>query len=566
MAVNEVFGKINVLGLGSGLDLQGLIDKLREIRERPIEDLRARKDYYEKTIQEYDYLHTRILELKEQVLSLSLSSTYLSRRVEVSGEALSATAEVGALTGNFSVTVHKLAEKSVWESQGFSEENTDIAPLGEEVLGIQVGDQSFEVSVPQGTTLRGLVDLINNAPDNPGVTARLVNTGEPGDPYRIMLISNRTGEPGRIMITRELGNVSFTELTGVPEAWRTSSYDAPTEVVNDTGADINLTLQVGTHILNLTVSDGTTLEELSNLINQAASDNALDDYLRAYVVRDAAGNYYVEVRSPEDLTVSDDWDGGDLFPTQVNATGESLNAALTVDGVTYYRNTNKISDILPGVTLRLTQTGTATLRISEDYRGIEETFKNFIEGVNELIRYIREKSGVDPETGEHGPLYGSDVAQNLIRDLQQGLLTVVDQTEGFRSLFDLGVNFNRDGTITVDEERLSRAISENPEGIMKLLAGDEESGLVGIAETLNSLLGGYLGRSGLIGIAREGVERRIEFVEKEISREEASLERYVEEITRQFVALDSYLQELNQLSFYLDAQFKSLSGLKPSKK
>ncbi len=565
MAVDPVFGKINVLGLGSGLDLQGLLDKLRELREEPIEELRAKKDLYEKTLTEYDYINTKLLDLKSKVLDLSLTSTYLARKAEVSGDAVSVTVEAGALRGTYSVEVTKLAEKSVWQSQGFASDTDVITPTADDVLSIQVGDESFSVLVPQNTTLRGLVDLINESSDNPGVTASIVNTGEPGTPYRLVLTSDTTGEGGRIMVTQHLQNVSFSELVGPAEAWKTANYANPTDVVNSTGSTVTLTITVGSKVVTVSVADGTTLEELDDLINQEAENAGLSDYLRAYLVRDSSGNYYVEVRSPFDLTVSDDWAGGDLFPTQISATGETLNAILDVDGVTYYRESNEVNDIVPGVTFNLIKTGTATVVVQEDYEGIKELLKEFVEGVNELLDYIEEKSGVDPETGEVGPLYGSDVAEQLKNDLRSALIEVVEGLDGPSSLFDLGLEISRDGTITLDEEKLSEVLEENPEGVAKLLAGDEDAGIEGLASKLNDLIGDYIGAGGLLDIAQDATERRIELVEKEIEREEASVEKYMEAITRQFIALDSYLQELNALSTYLDTQFQSLSALRQKK-
>lgn len=564
MALGNIFGKINVLGLGSGLDLQGLLDQLRELEERPIEDLRQKVDRYEHTYQEYDYLNTKLLDIKSDLLSLSLSSTYLARQVEVSGSSVSASADTGALTGAYTVEVNRLAQNSRWQSQGFSSA-TDPVTTGDDVLSIQVGNQSFSVLVPAGTSLQGLADLINNDKNNPGVKAEVVNTGEPGTPYRLILTSNTSGEVGRIMITQQLSGTSFTELTAPPESWRTDNYANPTDIVNSTGATINLNLQVGSQNLSVAIADGATLEDLANAINQAASDAGLSDYLRAYVVRDGAGNYYVEVRSPEDLNISDDWTGGDIFPNQVSATGETLDALLTVDGISYRRSSNTINDIVPGLTLELLSTGSSTVRVNANQENVQELISDLVEKVNDLLSYLREKSSVDPETGEEGPLYGSEVARSLQRELREVLLTVANRTEGPISLVDLGLEFNRDGSLSLNGDRLKEVLEENPEGVATLLAGDENSGLVGLAEKIKDVVDRYLGAGGILDTAQQTLNRRIDLVEKEIERREAYLEKYMAQITRQFVALDSYVQELNNLSAYLDSQFNSISGLNKKK-
>ncbi len=553
MVVSSV-GTINVLGIGSGLDLQGILDQLREIERQPIEDMEAEKDYYEQRLTEYDWLNTQVLDLKSTILDLSLESTYLSRDVSSSGSAVEATADIGALTGNYTVEVSQLARKSLWQSTtGFSSPS-DTVNSSADVLQISVGDQSFSVLVPAGTTLQGLADLINNASDNPGVTASVVNTGSPSYPYRLVLQANDTGENNRIVVTQELSDLSFEEVVAQPNIIRSDYYANPTDVV--TSSDTSLTIQVGNlspKIINIAAN--TTLQDLVDLINEEMSDTSL----KAYLMRDSSGNYFIDLRSPETITITDD--PSNLFPNEIQTNGESLNAFLTVDGIEYQRGSNSINDIIPGVTLTLKDTGSSTITVSSNYEDVKNKLKSFVEGVNDLIQTLREKMSIDEETGEEGPLYDSSVAESLIRDLQRGLLETVNNPYGPDSLLELGVNFDRDGTITFDEETFDNAMRENPEGVEKLLVGDDDANITGIAENLNDILQSYLGPSGLIAIEQQGVENHIDSLEDEIARAEKYVDDYMYTLEQQFMALDQYIQSLDQLSTYLEMQFNSILNL-----
>ncbi len=546
-------GRINVLGLGSGLDLQGIVDKFRQIESAPIKRMEAQKDYYEQRLTEYDWLTSQVLDLKSDILDLSLESTYMSRTAEVSGSAVSARADIGALNGTYDVEVSQLARKSLWESsQGFAEKS-DVVATSDDVLEITVGDKSFSVLVSANTTLQGLADLINNATDNPGVTASVIDTGDPATPYRLVLQANDTGEENRIVVTQELSGLGFDEITAKPNIVRTNNYANPTDIVTTT--DTSLTVQVGdgeAKVINIAAN--TTLEDLVDVINNAMSNTSLKAYMR----RDAAGNYFIDLRSPDPLTITDDPSG--LFPNVVESAGESLNAFVKVDGLQYQRNSNEIDDIIPGVTLSLKDVGSSKVSVSSNYDDIKTKFKDFVEKIGKLFQDLQQKMGVDQETGQEGPLYGSEVARNLIRDLQDGLLTVVHNPDGPQSLFDLGLNFSRDGTISLDETKLAQAIEENPEGVKRLLVGDEQEGITGIADKINQTLQRYLGADGLISIEQKGVEGRITRLDNDISREQQRVEAYISTLQRQFMALDEYIQHLNNLSSYLDAQFKSIQG------
>ncbi len=551
-------GRINVLGLGSGLDLQGILDKFREIESQPVKRMEEKKDYYEQRLTEYDWLTTQVLDLKSDILDLSLESSYLARKADVSGGAVEARADVGALKGTYNVEVAQLARKSLWESkEGFAEKGSAVVS-SDDALEIAVGDKSFSVLVPAGTTLEGLVDLINNAEDNPGVKASLIDTGDPTAPYHLVLQAEDTGEDHRIVVTQELSGLGFSEITAPPNIVRSNNYSNPTDVV--TTVDTTLSIQVGdAPAKTITVAANTTVQDLVDQINQEMQDTSL----RAYLRRDENGNYFIDLRSPDPISITDDPSG--LFPNVVESNGESLNAFLTVDGIQYQRGTNEVNDIIPGVTLTLREAGNSTVYVTSDYEDIKTKFKDFVDKVNTLIQDLRQKMSVDEETGEEGPLYRSEVAESLIRDLQDGLLATIHNPNGPQSLFDLGLNFNRDGTITLDEDKLVQAIDENPEGVKKLLVGDEEEGIEGLATKLDQALQRYLGPEGLIAIEQKGVQGRIDRLDKDISREQQRVDAYIATMQQQFMALDQYIQQLNNMSTYLDTQFKSIMGLSEKK-
>ena len=552
----SVFGKINVLGLGSGLDLQGLLDQLRKIEEKPIEDLKEKKDLYEARLTEYDWLNTKVLSLKSKVLDLSLESTYLARKVSVSGSAVTAEAEIGALEGTYTVQVDQLARKSLWQSQGFASKDTQVNPSADDVIQIAVGDRSFSVLVPAGTTLEGLADLINNAEDNPGVEARVVDTGAPSDPYRLVLKAKETGEANRIVVTQELQGVNFEEVTAVPNIWRTANYTNPDDVVNNSGGTITLTINVGPKTINVDVADGTTLSQLVDTINAAAENTSL----KAYLIRDKDGNYFVDLRSPESLNVTQSPASPVIFPNEVENAGESLNAFLTVDDISYQRGSNEINDIIPGVTLNLQATGSSTVTVNTNQDELKELISSFVDELKGFLGELREKTAFDVNTGEEGPLYQSNAAKGLLREIRELLSMVVPGNEHVNSLFDLGLDLNRDGSISFDEKKLEKALSSYPDEVKRLFLGDEEENVTGLAEKFNETLQRYLGPSGLIALEQKTTERYLDNLERNISLTQKRVDRYMEHLERQFLALDRYIEQLNDLSAYLDMQFKAISG------
>ena len=81
-------------------------------------------------------------------------------------------------------------------------------------VAVADGSDPAYVSLAPGTTYSQTADLINNSENNPGVTASIINDGSSSDPYRLVLVSDKTGEENRMSI----GNLSMTEITGEAES------------------------------------------------------------------------------------------------------------------------------------------------------------------------------------------------------------------------------------------------------------------------------------------------------------------------------------------------------------
>ena len=545
----SIFGKINVLGLGSGLDLQGLLDQLREVEEKPIERLEAKKEKLNLTYKEYDFLNTKVLEVKGKIRALSLESSYLERKASVAGDSVSASAGLGALTGKFKIEVNQLARYSMWQStQGFAS-NTEPIINNDQELEIAVGDESFKVSVSANASLEEVARLINEAEDNPGVEAKVVNTGGWDAPYRLVLKAKEEGENARIVVTQPLAEIDFSETVGRPNIWRSGNYTDPSDSFSS--QDVTLSLTVGAQDIEVNISAGTSLSEAVEAINTAAENSSL----RAYLMKDTSGQYFIELRSPEEISLTQ---SESIFTEEENE-GENLNAFLVVDGILYQRSSNTINDIIPGVTLSLQETGRSTVEVSNDFEGIEKQFKDFVEGIGNFFKELREKMAFDLETGEEGPLYGSSAAENLLRELKMALSETIDNPQGPTSLFDLGLNFKKDGSITFDEGKLRYWMSQNPEGVKKLLAGDEDHNLQGLATKINNVLDKYLGSNGSISIEQKGLENKLERLDQQISKAKERVDKYVDYLRMQFLMLDRYIQNLNDTSAYLEAQFKGIS-------
>lgn len=455
-------GTITALGLGSGIDLQGTLDSLREIDETVITEKESKKSELETQLNEFTVLQEKLLDMKSYALELSLQSTFIARNATVSDESvLTLSATEGATVQSTAITVEALAGKSSWISAGAADKETVIFEAGNEettTFSYQVGDTMVNLDVAGGTTLTELADLINNSTANPGVTASLVDNGDTDNPYQLVLQADETGEKNRITILTQLAGLTLTEKEGADSA--------------------------------------------------------------------------------------------------------SLNAQFSVGGIDYQRQSNTITDVIASAQFTLQGTGSSTISVSNDEEKIKDLITNLVSAYNEIITEIAANTDYDTDTEELGILASTGFA-----DLPYSMQTLMNTfanagtDSSVTSIFDLGLSYESDGTITIDEEVLAEMTADHFDAVALFFNGDEDNDIEGLAEKMSDFLRNAATEDeGICASETSLAEQRIDSLEAQIERDTERLDKKYEILAKQYAALDTYLNEMENMSDYLTQTFASISG------
>ncbi len=212
-------GTITGLGVGSKLDLQGVLDKLRAVDDTAVNAISNKKTAAKAQLTAFDGVNSKLLAVKSHALTLSLESNFLTKKVSGDDDVVSTTVALATADQSHEIEVARLATKSSFQSAALATADTVIAGTATSFdYRLGTSTDSISVAVDAGTTLSQLADLINDDPHNPGVTASLVNTGVGQTPFRLLVAANSTGEAQRIHVERAPTDLAFTELQGASGA------------------------------------------------------------------------------------------------------------------------------------------------------------------------------------------------------------------------------------------------------------------------------------------------------------------------------------------------------------
>ncbi|MFK8027949.1 MAG: flagellar filament capping protein FliD [Gammaproteobacteria bacterium] len=280
-------GSISSLGVGSGLDLESLVQNLIAAESRPIQLLQTRQANLDVKISAFGQLQGSLSSFQSSVSALATSDAFRGVAASSSDDSVfTASGDQAAVTGSNDVEVTQIAQNNKLGSQSFIS--------GSEVIGtgqitFTVGADTFNVDITSETnTLEQIRDAINAENDNTSVQASIINIDEGS---KLILTANDSGLANTIQIaitdddannTDDAGlsrlNFNIQELTPALDAILTVDGFEVTRTSNEIsdviqGVTLNLK-DVGTATVSVSENLGvakTSIEALVSSYNELIS-------------------------------------------------------------------------------------------------------------------------------------------------------------------------------------------------------------------------------------------------------------------------------------------------------
>lgn len=189
---------ISSLGIGSGLDLNGLLGQLQEAERAKLEPIQQQVQEQQVRISAYGELQSSLSSFQEAASELGDPTLFQGHNAQVTGDAFQAAADSDAALGEYSVTVNDLASAGSLATQRVTDPGTEISS-GAKNLDLTFADASLDttVAIAADSTLEDIRDAVNSDAEA-AVNASIIHDGEG---YRLALMSKETGEQAAITST-----------------------------------------------------------------------------------------------------------------------------------------------------------------------------------------------------------------------------------------------------------------------------------------------------------------------------------------------------------------------------
>lgn len=348
--------------------------------------------------------------------------------------------------------------------------------------------------------LQDLTDALETLRGDPSSSGKSSNVFLDRTAY--LTSSSSTSASTYMSATVEEGTDLDTHTITITQVAKTNILGSSSQSSRYDTLGVSGTFTIGTSAggsASITVDTDMSLGDIADAINAEQSTSGV----KATVMKVSDSSYQLiltSIETGETITASDT-SGTVLTSTLglLNSSGAinssnvlqaAQNAIFSVDGVTITRSSNDIDDVLDGVTLHLysapsTDT-TLTLEISNDLTGIQDAITSLVDTYNTLRDFIvtNQTTASDGTADDTATLYGDSTLRSIASTLQSILSSGTSDT----SLAALGITFDDDNKLVVDDSALENALLDNLDDIESLFGYKmtSSSGDLGLVRHPNS--------------------------------------------------------------------------------
>lgn len=241
------------------------------------------------------------------------------------------------------------------------------------------------------------------------------------------------------------------------------------------------------------------------------------------------------------------------------------DAVIKVDGITITKASNTITDAIQGVTLNLTKETatdvTTKLTLAQDNSTIKTALDNFVKAYNAVNKQITDSTAYNSTTGTASVLTGDATTRSIQAQLRSTLSgAIAGAPAGMSVLSDVGISFQKDGTLSLDTAKLDKVLADPLKDVSKLFTKSSDS-VVGFGSRVNTLVSSMIfGSDAVLNGRIDGINTSIKGIGSQIQAQNLRLATIEKRYNAQFTALDTAISSMMKTSTFLTQQLSALSN------
>lgn len=476
----------------ASIDVAAVVQQLMSVENKPLDAIKAKIANKELIISDLGTIKGKLSAFGTALTAFESADSYNTTTASSTNtSAVTASSSNGTQVGNYDVAISALAKPSRYAVTGFTSSTAQIT-LGSD-FSLTVGSTTYSNSTIKSTigstpSISDLADWINGLGENVSASVVSQNSTGTNQLYALTIQSTETGTDNAVAIgdtsvltaglsaTTEVATATFEALSSgqsVSLGGRTftagTSGASATQVAAAFAQD--RTLITGTSV------DGSQYGTFSGAISSwtvssssgVATFTATSSGVHADLTA-SSGSSYVAIST----TTS-----GAAATTPVLTTTAAADSEFTVNGISFTRSSNSVSDVVEGLALELIDvtTSTAVVKVSQGTDSSQTTIENLISAYNDLMASYKSMTANSSNSAKPGSFANSPTMLSFVSEIKSKFSKGVSYGTNYANEFSLsyiGIDMQLDGTLKFNSTNYDSAINS---GLQSTLAKGVTVGL-----------------------------------------------------------------------------------------
>ena len=560
----------------TSIDVAGIVDSLMKAEKVPLTALQAKITKEETVISDLGVIKGKIASFQSALDGLETTSNFSVLSASSSNsDVISATGASGSIYGNYTISDISLAKATVLTYKSASGTNFPSA-----AATVPLTNGQFTVQVGSGTTYTVYGGLTGQEKTSDTGSSTLASkTFSAGanhytaGTYSNVLITGASGGGAYGTVTVDSSGSFTLAITSVGSGFKNG--DALSISSASIGGSVSASISLGNLIVP---SDGLQID----ITELATAINALGIDASASVTKTtSSSNYIFTIRgtatgTDNALTVSNfgslstatPFSGAGTVYQDLTASVTASNSSFKVDGTSYSRSSNTISDVINGASFTLKAAdlvNSYTLSVSEGTDNSSTKIQSLITAYNDLIDTHKSMiaNSHNSTSGKTGTFAGNPTMLYFINEIKarfaKGVSYGVNGASSI-SLSDLGIDLAKDGVATFNSTNFAAAQAD---GLQSKLASGVKMGYVSSTNYLNKYIDGLIGVTGSGGLIADTVANE-NLALDDLNTKQTNLEDRLAKIQNNYItqysALNTLLYQLSVTSNSLTSALTALTN------
>lgn len=227
------------------------------------------------------------------------------------------------------------------------------------------------------------------------------------------------------------------------------------------------------------------------------------------------------------------------------------DAKIKLDGFELEVPENRLTELIPGVTIDLKKAKPGeeiNIEITEDIAKIGEKITNFVDNINNVLKFIKEQNTLDEKSDTSQTLGGDLTLTQIESRVRSAVFTPIMTAKGAKRIGDFGITFERSGLLKFDKEKFESVLASDYKTVSEVLSGTytKEGGKTnGFFDLLEDAAKTMLNTpNGVLQTRKSGLQSQITQIDRQIANRQRAIAQKEEVLKAKFARLEETMSKI----------------------